>query len=102
MKIIKILSESIESELNQSEKYATLAVQYKEDYPEAAKAYYSNSLTHMEAIKPLHEAVVNIIAKYKAEKGDPPAPMLAVYDYLHERQIEKTVAVKQLQELYKQ
>ena len=33
-------------------------------------------------------------------KGNPPEAMLAIYNYVHERQINKSVAIKLLQEMY--
>ena len=49
----------------------------------------------------LHDEVVSLIKKYRSEHGEPPANMLAVYDYLHERQIEHYGEVKNLMDAYK-
>ena len=49
----------------------------------------------------LHNEVAAIIKKYRETKGEPPADMLAVYEYLHKEQIEKAVEVKTLQNMYK-
>ncbi|MBR3673969.1 MAG: hypothetical protein IKN65_06800 [Clostridia bacterium] len=54
-------------------------------------------MTRMDGIKILHDRVVSIINAYKAEKGDPPATMMAIYNYLHERNIDKSISVKKLQ-----
>ena len=94
MKIIKCLSENIEETLSMAEDDIKAAIMYKENYPNAAKAFYSKSVTLMEQIKSLHDAVVSLIDTYKKEKGEPPAPMMAIYEYEHEKQIRKTVAIK--------
>ena len=101
MKIIKLISEKIQKQLDCAEDYARLAIEYKDTHPEAAKTFYDLSLTRMDGIKILHDRVVSIINAYKAEKGDPPAPMMAIYNYLHERNIDKSISVKKLQQMFK-
>lgn len=100
MKIIKCLSEDIECTLDIAEENAKKALMYKEEYPIAAKGFYTKSIMLMDSIKPLHEAVVSIIESYRKEKGEPPEPMMAVYNYMHERQINQAVSIKALQEMY--
>ena len=50
----------------------------------------------------LHIEVTEIIKKYREEHGDPPAAMLAVYEYLHKKDIEKSAKVKLYQNHYKE
>ena len=45
--------------------------------------------------------VARIIAQYRKENGEPPTAMLAVYDYLHEKQIERAKEVKDYQAMYR-
>lgn len=101
MKEMKLLMEHIEDELNDACTYAELALEYKSTDPELSSLFYKLSgeeVTHMEA---LHRAVVLRIDAYKREKGSPPADMLAVYEYLHKRDIQKAEKVAVLQNLYK-
>lgn len=100
MKIIKCLSEDIECILDDAEESIKKAIMYKDDYPLASQAFYNKSLALMEAIKPEHAAVVQLIENYKKEKGEPPAPMTAIYNYMHERHINKAASIKTLQEMY--
>ena len=76
------------------------AIMYKTEYPIASRAFYAKSVALMETIKATHDAVVALIEGYKKEKGEPPAPMMAIYDYMHERHINKTAAIKSLQDMY--
>ena len=49
----------------------------------------------------LHEEVARIIAQYRKEHGEPPTAMQSVYDYLHEKQIEKAKDVRDYQAMYR-
>ncbi len=49
----------------------------------------------------LHNEAVTIIEKYRREHGEPPVAMMAVYDYLHEKQIDAAAEVKTKQAMFK-
>lgn len=100
MKIIKCLSEQIEETLDSAEDNIKEAISYKDEYPVASKAFYNQSVLLMDSIKGQHDAVVSLIETYKKEKGEPPAPMMAIYNYMHERHINKAAAIKALQDMY--
>ena len=100
MKIIEILSECIDEEITDSEKYARKALETKTDYPETAKVFYTLSLEELEHMNKLHNAVVYLINKYREEKGEPPKEMMAVYEYLHKKQIDRVSEVKMLQSMF--
>lgn len=100
MKVIKDLCEEIENTIDQAECNVKKAIMYKDEYPVAAKAFYTKSATLMDSIKGQHDAVVTLIDGYKKEKGEPPEPMMVIYNYMHERQITKAAAVKNLQDMF--
>ena len=100
MKKIKDFSCIIDKILDFSEENIRLAIQYKEEDPDSSKAYYNKSIEELNSIKPLHDRVVAIIKAYRTEKGEPPEPMMVLYNYEHERHLDKNNAIKRLQELY--
>ena len=102
MKIIKILSKKIEEELHDAKSYVTMAIEYKEERPELSRTLYNSSAQEMEHMNMLHNEVAEIIRKYRETNGEPPADMIAVYEYLHKEQIEKALEVKTLQTMYKE
>lgn len=102
MKIIKILSDKIKEEICDAKSYASMALEYKDEWPELSRTLYNISTQEMEHMNLLHNEVAAIIRKYRETKGDPPVEMMAVYDYLHKEQIEKAAEVKTLQNMYKE
>lgn len=101
MKLIEKLSEMIEEEIEDAEKYAKCALKYKDTDSALAKTFYDLSTDEMRHMNLLHDEVARIITQYRKEKGEPPAAMLAVYDYLHGKQIEKAKEVKDYQAMYR-
>ena len=75
---------------------------FRESYPDLAQTLYDLSQEEMGHMARLHTAVTNIIEQYRKTKGEPPADMLAVYNYLHKKQIEKAAEVKNLQGMFKE
>ena len=87
MEIIKQLVTKIDDELEDAEEYINCAYKYKERYPSLADTFYKLSVEEMNHMALLHAQVVNIINEYK-KTNEVPSAMQAVYDYLHERQID--------------
>jgi ferritin len=101
MEVIKYLSHQIHEEIEDAEKYTEAAIKYKESFPEISQVLFNlgnEELGHMEK---LHTAVSRLISEYRSKHGEPPAAMLAVYDYLHEEQIRKAKNVRILQGQYR-
>lgn len=101
MKMIELLSEHIENELEDACTYANLALEYKDTEPEIASLFNELSqeeMTHMEA---LHKRVISCIAKYNQANGDAPVGMKTLYDFVHKREIKKAEEVINLQNLYR-
>ena len=102
MKEIQVLEDLISEEMENSNKYMDLAMEYKESCPEMAKAFYDLSVSGNGRKDTLHAQVVKKIEKYRQEHGEPPAPMMAVYDYLHKKEMAKAANLKIKQDMWRQ
>lgn len=100
MKIIETLSEKISEEIEDAKAYAEMAIEHREDYPDLAQTLYDISTEEMSHMNRLHNAIGKIIKGYRENGGEPPASMMAVYDYLHKKQIDKAAHVKMLQTMF--
>ena len=102
MKAIKMLSERIEEEIDDARWYAKNALKYKAEHRAMADVLYTISTEEMKHMQMLHGAVTELIDQYRREQGEPPSDMMAIYNYLHERHIEKAAEVSALQALYRE
>lgn len=100
-KLIQKLNERIEEEIDGAEEYVKEAIKLKHEHPSLAKTLYDISNQEMAHIDMLHAEVVKLIEDHRRTHGEPPAPMMAVYQYLHERHIDKVNNIRVLQNEYK-
>ena len=101
MKIIQELSDMIEEEIEDAEKYAKCALAKKDIYPALAETFFKLANEEMNHMNMLHTQVVNMINDYRKKSGDPPEAMLMLYDIIHKKHMEHAAAVKSMIELYK-
>lgn len=101
MKVIELLSEHIEDELNDACTYAKLALEYKETDPEMAALFNKLSQEEMTHMDVLHKSVVSHIDAYKKLKGEPPEGMKALYNFMHKREIDRAEKITNLQNMFK-
>ena len=101
MQLIANLSDMIEEELEDAEKYIKCAMKHKDDHPALAVTFAKISAEEMGHVALLHDQVVAIIAEYRKEHGNPPERMQGIYEYLHKKHIEKANSIKVLQGLFK-
>ena len=101
MKIIKCLSQLIEEEMDDADKYIDLAVKWKSEEPDTADLFYELSLEEMGHMEKLHEEVTELIDEYRKQNGEPPRDMMVLYDYLHEMHIKTATQIKVKQGMYK-
>lgn len=102
MRAIEKEMESIYEEIGDAEKYARAALEEKTSDPETAQLYHRLSQEEMTHMNLLHQDVVRRIEKYKRDTGNqPPAHMLAVYEFAHRRAIAAAEKVAELQKMYK-
>ena len=101
MKIIKCLADKIEDELQDAEAYIELAQKWKQEEPETAELFYQLSEEELVHMGRLHEEAERMIEEYRKENGEPPEGMKVLYDYLHEKHIEKATQIRVKQGMYK-
>lgn len=101
MRIIQELSSQIEEEIEDAKNYAKHALTVKEGHPELGQTYQKLADSELDHVNRLHDAVTILIKEYRAKNGDPPANMMAVYEYLHGRHIEKVADVKAMLDMFK-
>ena len=102
MKIIKCLADKIEEELNDAQSYAEMAQNWKEEEPETADLFLELSQEEMGHMEKLHKEAVRLIEEYREKNGTIPEGMEMLYNYLHNKHIEKAKMIKVMQGMYKE
>lgn len=101
MKLIRELEEMIEDEVHDVKKYAKMAVELKAEHPQLAQVLYTISTQEEGHQQMLHDEVVKIIDNHRKMHGEPPATMMAVYEYVHKKHIDKLADAKRYQDIYR-
>ena len=96
MKIVMKLVSLIDDELSGAKEYIKLAMRTNEMHPHLASTFADLADEEMEHVAKLHEEVARLIDEVRQRDGDPPAGMLAVYEYEHDKQISKASKIKQM------
>ena len=94
MKIIKCVAEKIKGEIRDAETYIDMAIEWKEDEPDAAEVFAELSAEELGHMERLHKIVTDLIEEYRNTHGEPTAGMMELYDYMHRQDIENTMRVK--------
>ena len=96
MKIIAKIIDMIQDELDGAEEYALCAIKWKTEYPKLAGRLNELAGVEMQHSRVLHDEVTRLIESYRQEHGEPPADMLAIYNYEHEKAIKKAAQIKSM------
>ena len=101
MKMIEKMSNMMEEEMQDAEKYIKCALKLKEDDVVLAKMFSDLSLDELKHAMTLHDNATRVIADYRSKGNEVPADMQAVYNYLHDKHLEKFNEIKLMQAMFR-
>lgn len=97
--IAKIIDDMLE-ELRDAKHRIKNAYNYKSEYPEIAKREYEIAVQELAHAEKDHASAVELVNKYRKEKGDPPEYMLTIWEEKHSHYINKQARVKCMIDTY--
>ena len=100
MKTIEKLSDQMEEEMHYAKKYIECAMKWKEEDMLLAKMYADLSTDELKHAMMLHDSATRLINEYRQSGEVVPPEMKAIYDYLHEKHMEKYNAIKLQQAMF--
>ena len=101
MKDIELLVEHMEEEIEDAKEYAEEAMHYKAKNASLSSTFAELSAQELKHMEMLHTRAEEIITAYRKEHGEPPADMLAVWDYEHKKIIHKAAKTKAIIDMLK-
>lgn len=93
MKCIQELVENMTEEFEDAEKYANLAMDYKDKDAKLSEMYHSLAKQELEHANLEHEQGVRLINEYKAKGNEPPEVMMAVWDWEHRKLMDQKARI---------
>jgi hypothetical protein len=96
MKEIKHYVEQIRDELEVAEEYAKIAAKLKDTDPTNSAEYAEMSRQELSHVDKLHKMAVRAIEKKRSEGIAPPPAMQAVWDWEHEKMMDRVTRIKTL------
>lgn len=101
MEVIKHLVELMDGELHDAKSSAKDALIYKAEYPSLAQMLYDRSNDELRHFASIQNEAQKIMAEWRKKHGDHDSKMIALYDYLHEKHIERAAEVKNYQSQFR-
>lgn len=101
MQIIKTLTDLIDEEICDAEKYAKLALEYKDSYSDLAKMFFTLSQEELKHMAMLHSADVEFVRMHETDTDPRTEGMKIAHQILHERAMEKEKGVRILLDMYR-
>lgn len=96
MKEIKWLAEKIEEEIHDAEEYARAANHYKESDKELSRCCASLAEEELKHSDILHRQAVRLIQEHIDKGHETPPAMQAVWDWEHEKMVDRKAYVRHL------
>ena len=101
MKIIAKMVDLIDDELDGAREYAELAHKEKAEHPRLADKFIELADAEMGHVRVLHTEITKLIEDVRQRDGEPPADMMAIYNYEHGKQIKHAATIRQMIADYK-
>ena len=100
MRTIAAIVDMIDDELCGAKEYAEFALRWKSEHPKTAEKLHELASVEMGHVRTVHAEAERMIEEERSRSGDPPAAMLAVYDYEHQKQIKRAAEIRALIDEY--
>lgn len=99
MKEMKCLVKLMYDELGDAQKYAELALKYKDSESYLADSFNKLSAQELEHFETLHAQAVRLVRDHA--QTEPPKGMKEIWEWEHERMIEWKAQIRNIQDFYR-
>lgn len=100
MRLVKMLAEQIEDELDGACEYAYQAIEQKSADRSLSRLYYSMAKTELEHAMALHSVATDEIAKAEKSGAKPTKEMVETWEKSHREMVDKATKVKSYLAMY--